>query len=67
MVCSRTDGAMEMPAGELRSLVERCDGIKPQIEALEPTARKVFLRRLQLCRDLFRYVLESKEKGKTGP
>ena len=66
-ICSRTDDAMEMPTGELRSLVGRCDSLKPQVEALEPSARKVFLRRLQLCRDLFVYVLESREKGKPGP
>ena len=58
---------MEMLPEELRLLVARCDRIKPQIDALEPSARKVFLRRLQLCRDLFLYVLESKEKGKAGP
>ena len=58
---------VEMPPEELRSLVERCDRLKPQIEALDPSARKVYLRRLQLCRDLYLYVLGAKEKGKTGP
>lgn len=66
-VCARTDDAMEMLPEELRSAVERCDRIKPQIEALEPSARKVYLKRLQLCRDLYFYVLVTKEKGKTGP
>jgi hypothetical protein len=28
----------------------------------QETQRKVFLKRLQLCRDLFLFVLESKEK-----
>ena len=66
-VCSRTDDAMEMTPEELKSLVERCDNITPQIEALEPSARKVYLKRLRLCRELFFYVLGTKEKGKTGP
>jgi hypothetical protein len=66
-VCSRTDDAMEMSPEELKSAVQRCDRIKPQIELLEPSARKVYLKRLQLCRDLYLYVLGAKEKGGTVP
>jgi hypothetical protein len=60
-VCSRTSDAMNFTVAELKLLVERCDKLKPQIEALEPSARKVFLKRLQMCCDLYRYVLESKK------
>jgi hypothetical protein len=47
---------------ELRKLVERCDKIKPLIEKLGETERKVYLRRLEMCRELFVFTLESKEK-----
>ena len=60
-VCSRTSDAMNFTAAELQQLVARCDKLKPQIEALEPSARKVFLKRLQMCCDLYKYVLESKK------
>ena len=60
-VCSKTDVAMTLSADELRGLVARCDRLKPQIEAEEESTRKVYLRRLQMCRDLYKYVLESKE------
>jgi hypothetical protein len=59
-VCSRTQDAMTLSAGELRELVARCDALKPAIEKLEETPRKVYLKRLQMCRDLFVFVLESK-------
>jgi hypothetical protein len=47
---------------ELRNLIARCDKLNPFVEKLDESHRKVFLKRLQLCRDLFFFVLESKEK-----
>jgi hypothetical protein len=60
-VCCQTDNAMSMSIEQLRDSVKRCEKIKPAIEGLEPSPRKVFLKRWQLCRDLFKYVLDSKE------
>src|SRR5512140_2707045 len=61
-VCGQTDNATSMSVAELKKAVERCDALKPQIEALEATPRKVYLKRLQMCRNLFTYMLESKDK-----
>ena len=61
-VCSKTQDAMIFSPDELRNLIARCDKLKPLIEKLDETQRKVFLKRLQLCRDLLFFVLESKEK-----
>ncbi len=61
-VCSKTQDAMAFTPDELRNLISRCDKLKPFVEKLDETQRKVFLRRLQFCRDLFVFVLESKEK-----
>ena len=58
-ICVKTSEAMALPKTEVKSLIERCDKLKPRIEALEESARKVYLKRLQMCRDLFAYVLES--------
>lgn len=62
-ICSRTDDAMSLSKDELKDLVARCDKLKPLIEKLDETEKKVYLRRLQLCRDLLNFVLESKEKN----
>jgi hypothetical protein len=61
-VCSNTQDAMAFSAAELKDLIARCDRLKPTIEKLEETQRKVYLKRLGLCRDLLVFVLESKKK-----
>jgi hypothetical protein len=60
-VCAKTQDAMVLTATELRSLVDRCDRLKPQVEALGESERKVYSRRLSACRNLYAYVLESKQ------
>jgi hypothetical protein len=61
-VCGQTDNAADLSVEELKKALVRCDALKPQIEALEATPRKVYLKRLQMCRNLFAYLLEGKEK-----
>ncbi len=61
-VCAKTQDAMVLPPDELKALVGRCDRLKPQIENLDESQRKVYLKRLQMCRDLYIFVLESREK-----
>jgi len=61
-VCGQTDNAAEMTVEELKKALAQCDALKPRIEALEATPRKVYLKRLQMCRNLFAYLLEGKEK-----
>ncbi len=60
-ICVKTDEATTLPKAEVKSLIERCDKLKPRIEALEESARKVYLKRLQMCKDLFVYALETIE------
>lgn len=62
-VCSKTQDAMALSTDELKTLVERCDRLKPRIEALDPSRRKVYSRRLQLCRDLYQYVIEARSNA----
>ena len=59
-VCSRTQDAMTLKSDELRALLARCERLKPRVEALDPSRKKVYARRLQLCRDLYQFVLESR-------
>ena len=60
-ICSKTQDSMALTADELKRLVGRCDALRPRIEMLDETQKKVYLKRLQMCRDLFAFVLESKE------
>ena len=59
-ICAKTEVAMTLSSDELTALLTRCEQLQPAIEAEDPSTRKVYLRRLQQCRDLYRFVLESK-------
>ena len=61
-ICSKTENAMAFGAEDLRSLVDRCDALKSRVEKLDEPERKITLRRLQMCRDLYAFALETKEK-----
>jgi hypothetical protein len=61
-ICSKTEDPMALTPAEVRSLIERCDALKPRIEKLEDSAAKVYLKRLTMCRDLFVFVRETTSK-----
>lgn len=61
-ICSKTQDAMSFTVEELKQLVERCDRLEPSIEKLDDTRRKVYLKRLRMCKNLFAFALASKIK-----
>lgn len=61
--CSKTDEAMALSVEELSRLLERCDRLQGVIGTKEETVRKVYLKRLEMCRNLYKFVLDTK-KGK---
>ncbi len=60
-VCSRTADAMSIPPAELKQLVDRCDALRPAIEGLDETQKKVYSKKLKMCRDLFAFALSQKQ------
>ena len=60
-ICAKTQDADLFSPRELKELISRCDALKPRIEKLDESHRKVALKRLRMCRDLLVYVLQSKE------
>ena len=60
-ICSKTQHAMRFSPEELKNLVERCDKLKPLIEKLNGPVKKISLKKLKKCRDLYQFVLESKQ------
>ncbi|WP_129126798.1 hypothetical protein [Geomonas oryzae] len=61
--CSKTDQAMTMSVKELRDLLAKCEALQKVIEVQEESVRKVYLKRLALCRNLYAYMLEYKQSG----
>ena len=62
-ICAQTQDAMSLTTDELRALLSRCDRLRPQIEGLDPSRRKVYVKRLQQCRDLYQFVLDTRGQG----
>ncbi len=65
-LCAKTQDAMSLADDELRILVARCDELRPVIEQLPGPERKVYSRRLQGCRDLYQFVLDSRAAKGSG-
>jgi hypothetical protein len=60
--CSKTTDSMMLSVDELATLIQKCDRLQKAIEAEDETVRKVYLKRLQMCRNLFVFVLDEKKK-----
>jgi len=58
--CAQSNDAMALSKADLKKLIVECDRLQKIIEAQDETVRKVFLKRLQLCKNLYVFVLESK-------
>ncbi len=61
-ICKKTTDAMSLSRDELKLLLARGEKLRAVIETLDETEKKVYLKRLRLCQELFAFVLESKEK-----
>ncbi len=61
--CARTQDAMALSSEELRALIVRCDALSPGLAKLDESRRKVYAKRLQQCRDLYDFVLKSRQPG----
>ncbi len=59
-ICSKTEDPLSLQPAELKQLIERCDALRPSIERLDETQRKIYLKKLQMCRDLFTFALPAK-------
>ena len=60
-VCSRTGDAMSLQPAELKQLIDRCDALRPVIEGLDETQKKVYSKKLKMCRDVFAFALSEKQ------
>ena len=58
--CAQSNDAMSLSTSELNKLIEQCGRLQKIIESQDETVRKVYLKRLQMCRNLYVFVLETK-------
>ncbi|HBA88333.1 MAG TPA: hypothetical protein DCZ75_10205 [Geobacter sp.] len=64
--CSKTSQTMTLSPDELKKLVDKCDALQQVIETQEASVRKVYLKRLQLCRNLYSYMLDYKKEAQNA-
>ncbi len=63
-LCGKTEDTLNMKLEELNELVLRCDKLKIAVEASDNPQKKIFLKRLDMCRNLFIYTIEVKSQEK---
>jgi hypothetical protein len=61
--CAKTQDAMNLSSDELKELVARCDRLTPVVAAQPEPHRKVLGLRLKRCRDLYQFVLDTRERS----
>jgi hypothetical protein len=59
-VCVKTDISMTLSREELQALILRCEELEKRIGEEDEVVRRIYLRRLKRCRNLFVYMMESK-------
>jgi hypothetical protein len=62
--CAQSNNAMTLSVNELKMLIERCDHLQKIVESQEETIRKVYSKRLQMCKKLYVFILETKIQEK---
>ena len=60
-VCAKTDDPMSLSPEELKDFLARLDKLLPAVEKLDDSTRRIYLKRIQSCRNLYAFVLEGKE------
>jgi hypothetical protein len=61
--CAGTTDAMALSQSELQALIAKCERLQRAIAQLDESARKVFLKRLLMCKNLYQYVLDAKKNS----
>ena len=64
--CAKTTEAMELSREELLALIAKCERVKKAVESQDEAVRKVYMKRVQMCLDLFKYVVETKAPDVKG-
>jgi hypothetical protein len=61
--CANTSDAMALAPAELEVLIAKCEHLQKIIGQLDESTRKVFLKRVLMCKNLYQYVLDSKKRA----
>jgi hypothetical protein len=65
-ICSKVQEGNSLDEEELRALIRRADVLMERIRNLDIEPKNVYLFRLKKCRAFFQYIIEPKERDKSG-
>jgi hypothetical protein len=60
--CAGTSEAMALSPSDLQGLIAKCERLQKTIEQLDESTRKVFMKRVLMCKNLYQYVLDTKKR-----
>lgn len=67
-VCGETQGAVSFSEEKLQKYIGRCEKLLERLDELDGpnggTEKKVYARRLKMCRDVYQYTLQYKSREK---
>ncbi|MDA8089330.1 MAG: hypothetical protein M0Z61_03775 [Nitrospiraceae bacterium] len=61
-VCSETGASMTLSEDQLKDRISSAEGLKGRLGTLDDSAKKVYSRRLDMCRNMYTFALEAKGK-----
>ncbi|HIJ86255.1 MAG TPA: hypothetical protein HPP97_01065 [Desulfuromonadales bacterium] len=64
--CANTASAMDFSQAQLQTLITRCEKLQKAVEQLDESTRKVFLKRVLMCKNLYQFVLDTKKRAVEG-
>ncbi len=65
-LCGSSQAAMTLSSEEVTTLVERCDRIIAEITGTDNPRKKLYLFRLERCRNFYQYIINLKSKERSG-
>jgi hypothetical protein len=64
-VCAKTQNAVTLSSEELKNYIDRCDKLQERFDepegSLGASERKVYTKRLKMCRDIYDFALKYKD------
>jgi hypothetical protein len=64
-ICGDTQGAVLLPSEEINTLIDKCDKLLIKIKAADNPKKKIFIFRIEKCRNFYKYIADSTKDGGT--
>jgi len=63
IICGDTQEAVQLPGEEIKTLIDKCDKLLNKIKAADNPRKKIFIFRIEKCRNFYQFIANSKKDG----